>query len=57
MDHYIYYLSRFVHASSQDGSIGRYTVPPHTTKRSTTYFKTKKQSELPKNQTVWKSDN
>ena len=27
--------------SGQDGGVGRYTVPPHTTKRTTTHFKTK----------------
>ena len=45
-------------ASGQDGDIGRYTLLPHTTKRkTTTNLKTKKQPELPENQTVWKSDN
>ena len=44
--------------SSQDGGIGRHTVPPRTTKtRSTTNLKTKTQRELTENQTVWKSDN
>ena len=33
-------------------------MPPRTTKRrTTTNIKTKKQPELPENQTVWKSDN
>ena len=27
--------------SSQDGGVGRYTVPPHTTKRTTKNLKTK----------------
>ena len=27
--------------SSQDGGVGRYTMPPHTTKRRTTNLKTK----------------
>ena len=44
--------------SSQDGCVGRYTVPPRTTKtRSTTNLKTKTQRELTENQTEWKSDN
>ena len=44
--------------SSQDGGIGRHTVPPRTTKRGTTTdLKNKNQPELPENQTVWKSDN
>ena len=43
--------------SGQDGGIGKYTVPPHTTKRRTTNLKTKKQPELPENRIVWKSDN
>ena len=42
--------------SGQDGGVGRYTLPPHTTKRRTTNLKTKKQWELPENRTVWKSD-
>ena len=42
----------------QDGGIGRYTVPPCTTKRrTTTNLKSKKQPELPENRTVWKFDN
>ena len=36
-------------ASGQDGGIGRYTVPPLTTKRRTTRFKNKKQPELTEN--------
>ena len=28
--------------SSQDGGVGRHTVPPHTTKRTATNLKTKK---------------
>ena len=42
---------------SQDGGIGRHTVPPCTTKRTTTNLNTKKQPELTDNQTVWKSSN
>ena len=30
----------FCRTSSQDGGIGRYTLPPHTTKRTTTNLKT-----------------
>ena len=45
-------------ASSQGGGIGRYTVPPCTTRRrTTTNLKSKKQPELPENRTVWKSNN
>ena len=44
-------------ASSQDGGVGRHTVPPRTTKRKTTKIKKKKKTELTENQTVWKSDN
>ena len=44
--------------SSQDGGIGRHTLPPRITKtRTTTNLKTKTQRELTENQTVWKSDN
>ena len=44
--------------SSQDGGVGRHTVPPHTTKRrTTTNLKTKKQPELTENRTVWKFNN
>ena len=44
--------------SGQDGRKGRYTLPPRTTKRRTTAnLKTKKKSELPENQTVWKFNN
>ena len=47
-----------VWTSGQDGGIGRHTVPPRTTKRrTTTNLKTKKQSELPGNRTLWKFDN
>ena len=31
--------------SSQDGCVGRYTVPPRTTKRRTTNLKTKKNNQ------------
>ena len=42
----------------QDVGIGRYTLPPHTTKtRTTTNWKSKKQPELPEYWTIWKSDN
>ena len=48
----------YLQTASQDGGIGRHTVPPCTTKRrTTTNLKTKKQLELTENQTVWKSDN
>ena len=40
----------------QEG-IGRYTVPPHTAKRTTTNLKTKNNQNCQKNQTLWKSDN
>ena len=30
--------------------------PPHTTKRTTSNLKVKKQPELPENKIVWKSD-
>ena len=43
---------------SQDGGVGRHSVPPHTTKRrTTTNLKTKNNQKLPENQTVWKSNN
>ena len=52
------YLKNKKGTSSQDGGIGRYTVPPHITKRrTTTNLKTKKQPELTENLTVWKLDN
>ena len=45
-------------SSGQDGGAGRYTVPPHRTKRrTTTNIKTKKQPELLENRPVWKSNN
>ena len=44
--------------SGQGGGVGRYTLPRRTTKtRTMTNLKTKKQPELPENQTVWKSNN
>ena len=43
-------------ASGQDGGIGRHTVPPCTTKRTTANLKTKN-NRTALNQTVWKSDN
>ena len=44
--------------SGQDGGVGRYTLPSCTIKRRTmTNLKTKKQPELPENQTAWNSDN
>ena len=43
--------------SSQDGGIGRHTVPPRTTKRKTTNLKTKTNQNCQKNRTVWKSNN
>ena len=42
--------------SSQDGGVGRHTVPPHTTNRRITTIK-KKKTELTENRTIWKSDN
>ena len=42
--------------SSQDGGVGRHTVPPRTTKRTTTNLK-KKHPEPTENRTVWKSNN
>ena len=43
--------------SSQDGGIGRYTLPRHTTKRRTITNLNKKQPDLPENQTVCNSNN
>ena len=44
--------------SGQDGGVGRYTLPPHTTKRrTTTNLKNKNPPKLPENRTVWKSNN
>ena len=43
--------------SSQDGGLGRYTVPPCKTKRRTTNLKTKNNQNCSENRTVWKSDN
>ena len=41
--------------SGQDGGVGRYILPPQTTKRRTkNKFKSKKTTTLPENQTVWK---
>ena len=42
--------------SDQDGGIGRYTLPPSTTKRTTINLKTKNNQNFQKNQTVWKSN-
>ena len=39
-------------SSVQDGDIGRYTLPSHTTKRKKQPIKNKKQPEPPENQTV-----
>ena len=43
--------------TSQDGGIGRHTVPSHTTKRRTTTNLKTKTTRTDRNQTVWKSDN
>ena len=45
--------------TSQGGGEGRYTLPPHTTKRRTTtnFKKPHTQPELTENRTVWKCDN
>ena len=44
--------------SGQGGGIGRYVLLPRPPKtKTTTNLKNKKQSELPENQSVWKSDN
>ena len=52
------YVNKSWRTSNQDGDIGRYTLPPHRTKRrTTTNIKTKKQPELLENRTVWKSNN
>ena len=40
----------------QDGGVGRYTVPPLTTKRATTNLKTKNNQDCQKVK-LWKSDN
>ena len=54
----IIYLKRSLRNSGQDRGVGRYTLPPHTTKRkTTTNLKTKNNQNCHKNQTVWKSNN
>ena len=54
---YLPYMNHYnLETSGQVGGIGRYTLPPYTTKRTTADRK-KKQAKLPENQTVWKSYN